>query len=553
MMAPSYRIPNLLSGTAGPSYNSKLMGTAKTDVARRVRQALTRMANRQALGSEVSDQTTSDDLARAARGYLGDAQILIASNREPYQHVQTPSGIEVVRSPGGLASALDSVARATGATWIAQGAADADRLVCDEEGRVRVPPGNERYTLKRLWLEPETRALEYRRFCNGCLWPLCHIVYVRPHFVAPRWRAYQEVNEQFAEAILSSLGARPGLVLLQDYHLGLCASALRARRPDLSIVMFWHIPWPNREVFRTFPWRRELLEGLLACDLVGFHIQYHATNFLDTVAQELESHIDHERFAIRRRGRKTFVRTYPISPDAAEISLAASEPWAARGAEQVREQLRLGDAQVVLGVDRLDYTKGIPERIAAYEHLLENHPELRGRVAFIQIAVPSRVDLPEYQSLAVTVEELTARLNRRFGSADRPAIHLITRNLGFRDLIPYYVLADVAVVSALHDGMNLVAKEYVAAKVQLDGALVLSPFTGAARELDQAIQASPYDTEALAAAIGRALTLDTAERARRMRAMREVVAGQNIYDWARKILRDARRLHLVSGAPRPGA
>src|SRR2546428_1541231 len=356
-----------------------------TDVRARVKGALTRMARRQALGSEISDQTRPEDLARAAGDFLGETPIVIASNREPYQHVRTPSGIEVVRSAGGLASALDSVARATGATWVAQGSADADRIVCDASGGIRVPPGNERYTLQRLWLSPESQALEYRRFCNGCLWPLCHIVYVRPHFVGTRWRAYQEVNDQFAEAILGALGPKPGLVLLQDYHLGLCASALRARRPDLSIIMFWHIPWPNREVYRTFPWRRELLEGLLACDLVGFHIQYHATNFLDTVAQELESNIDHERFAIRRRGRKTFVRTYPISPDAAEISLAASELWDARAAVHIREQLDLGEAKIVLGVDRLDYTKGIPERIAAYEHLLEHRPELRGRVAFIQI------------------------------------------------------------------------------------------------------------------------------------------------------------------------
>jgi len=528
------------------------MAPAGTHVGHRVRNALTRMARRQALGSEISGQTRPEDLARAASEYLGEAPIVIASNREPYQHIQTPSGIEVVRSPGGLASALDSVARATGATWVAQGAADADRLVADAQGRVRVPPGEDRYTLQRLWIEPEIKAVEYRRFCNGCLWPLCHIVYVRPHFVAARWRAYQEVNEQFAETILNSLGPRRGVVLLQDYHLGLCASALRARRPDLSIIMFWHIPWPNREVYRTFPWRRELLEGLLACDLVGFHIQYHAMNFLDTVAQELESNIDHERFAIRRRGRKTFVRTYPISPDAAEISLAASEPWATRAAAQIRESLDLGDRRVVLGVDRLDYTKGIPERLNAYDHLLTTRPELQGRVSFVQIGVPSRVDLPEYQALSEEVERLAGRLNRRFGEPDRPVVHLIMRNLGFRDLIPYYVMADVAVVSALHDGMNLVAKEYVAAKVNLDGALVLSPFTGAARELDQAIQASPYDTEALAGAIGRALTLTPEERARRMRAMREVVAGQNIYDWATKILRDTRRLHLVPGSSRSG-
>ncbi len=528
------------------------MSPAKTDMGARVRRALTRMALRQSLGSEISDQTRPEDLANAARSYLGEVPIVIASNREPYQHVLTPSGIEVIRSPGGLASALDSVARATGATWVAQGAADADRMVCDARGRVRVPPGEERYTLQRIWLEPE-RGLEYRRFCNGCLWPLCHIVYVRPHFVAGQWRSYQEVNEQFAEAILGALGPNPGLVLLQDYHLGLCASALRARRPDLSIIMFWHIPWPNREAYRTFPWRRELLEGLLSCDLVGFHIQYHAMNFLDTVAQEMEAHIDHERFAIRRRGRKTFVRTYPIAPDAAEISLAASESWAKRAAGEIRESLGLKDRKVVLGVDRLDYTKGIPERLAAYEHLLATRPELAESVSFVQIGVPSRVDLPEYRALSDLVEETAARLNRRFGAPGRPVVHLIMRNLGFRDLIPYYVLADVAVVSALHDGMNLVAKEYVAAKVDLDGALVLSPFTGAARELDQAIQASPYDAEALAGAIGRALTLPPEERARRMNGMREVVAAQNIYDWATKILRDARQLHLVPGTARPGA
>jgi trehalose-6-phosphate synthase len=529
------------------------MKDVKNEVGKRVRNALTRMARRQALGSEVSDQTRPEDLARVARDYLGNAPMVIASNREPYQHVSTPSGVEVIRSAGGLASALDSVARATGATWVAQGNGDADRLTVDASGRVRVPPGNERYSLQRIWISPESQSLEYRRFCNGCLWPLCHIVYVRPHFVAARWRAYQEVNEQFAEAILSALGPEPGLVLLQDYHLALCAATLRARRPDLSIIMFWHIPWPNREVYRTFPWRRELLEGLLACDLVGFHIQYHAINFMDTVAQELESNIDHERYAIRRRGRRTFVRTYPISPDAAEISIAASEPWATRAADHLRESLGLGGRAVVLGVDRLDYTKGIPERLAAYEHLLDTRPELRERVTFIQIGVPSRVDLPEYQALTETVERMVERLNQRFGTPEHPAIHLIMRNLGFRDLIPYYVLADVTVVSALHDGMNLVAKEYVAAKVNLDGALVLSPFTGAARELDQAIQASPYDAEALAAAVGRALDLDPAERAGRMRAMREVVAGQNIYDWATRIFQDAHRLHLVPAGARPRA
>ncbi|MBI4364414.1 MAG: trehalose-6-phosphate synthase, partial [Candidatus Latescibacteria bacterium] len=427
------------------------MSPAKGSPYGRVQRALRRVALREVLRGEEAAQTRPEDLARVARDYLGGAQVVLASNREPYQHVNGDGRIEVIRSPGGLASALDSVARATGAVWVAQATGDADRETADDRGRVRVPPGAERYTLQRLWVEPEERALEFSRFCNGCLWPLCHIVYVRPRFVASQWRAYREVNEQFAEAILDAVGQRPAIVLLQDYHLALCAPALRARRPDLSIILFWHIPWPNREVYRTLPWRRELLEGLLACDLLGFHIHYDAINFLESVGQELEANIDQERSGVRRRGRRTFVRAYPISPDAEEISLAASEPWAREGAASIRAGLGLGNTRVILGVDRLDYTKGIPERLAAYERLLESRPDLRDMVTFVQVGVPTRADLAEYQAVASAVEAGVAGLNRRFGAPGRPVIHLITRNLDDRELIPNYVLADVMVVSSLHD------------------------------------------------------------------------------------------------------
>ncbi|HEU4723728.1 MAG TPA: trehalose-6-phosphate synthase, partial [Candidatus Eisenbacteria bacterium] len=371
--------------------------------------------------------------------------------------------------------------------------------------------------------------------------------YVRPHFVASQWRAYQEVNEQFADAILEAVGDEPAIVLLQDFHLALAAAALRRRRPELAIVLFWHVPWPNPEVFRILPWAREILDGLLACDLVGFHIQHHGMNFIDTVAMELEARVDQERQAILRRGHRTFVRAYPISPDSAEISMASSEPWAIRAAEALRETYDLGDTRVVLGVDRLDYTKGIPERLAAYERFLELNPEAAEETSFIQIGVPSRVDLAEYQSLGAEVEAGVARLNERFGGRRGRIVHLITQNLDFRELIPYYVLADVLAVTSLHDGMNLVAKEYVASRVNRDGVLILSPYTGAARELEHAIQVSPYDVEASAAAIARALAMPESEQAERMRSLREVVAARNIYDWASKMFRDIKRLHLAPG------
>jgi len=523
------------------------------NTADRMLRALRRAAARSRRLRGFENQTSREDLGRLVRQYCEGVQIVIASRREPYQHVHGPAGIEVIRSPGGLASALDSVAQATGGLWVAQASGDADREGADPEGRVAVPPGQPRYTLQRVWIEPEEVAQEHNRFANGCLWPLCHLVYVRPRFVESEWRAYRAANQMFAEAILRAADERPTLVLLQDFHLALCAAYLRERRPDLTLVLFWHIPWPNPEAFRILPWKRDILEGLLACDLLGFHIPNHAMNFLDTVARELEAHIDRERNAVRRHQHRTFVRAYPVSPDAAEISRAASEPWAAEAARGLRSSLGIGEARVVLGVDRLDYTKGIPERLDAFERFLETHPEERDRVAFVQIGVPSRVDLPEYRALSQSVAEQVQRLNARFGTAGRPVVHLITRNLDFRELIPYYVLADVMTVTSLHDGMNLVAKEYVAARVRQDGALILSPFTGASRELDHAIQVSPYDTEALARAFARALNLAPDERSHRMAELREVVRAQNIYDWARKLLRDVRRLHLMPGTRRPPA
>jgi trehalose 6-phosphate synthase len=434
------------------------------------------------------------------------------------------------------------VAQTLGGVWVAHGSGGADRETVDARDRAPCPPERPRYTLRRVWLTDRDHALYYSGFSNSALWPLCHIAYVRPRFQPDDWNCYREVNWRFAEATLDETGAGPALVFLQDYHLALVPAYLRERRPDLLIAHFWHIPWPNPEVFRRLPWGREVLEGMLASDLIGFHTRAHALNFLDTVAALLEARVDHERLAIDRGGRRTWVRHFPIGVDADEIA-ALAESSATRAAERaIKEPLRLDGCLVVLGVDRLDYTKGIPERLDAFHRLLEKHPEWIGKLCFIQIGVPSRIELEEYRAVLASTREQVERINRSFprpagsGGAPAPTAHLIVDSLDFRELVPYYRLADLCAVTSLHDGMNLVAKEYLAASPDLEGALVLSPFTGAARELERAWLASPYDRDGLADAYHEALREGAAARRERMAALRETVLRRNIFDWAIEVL-----------------
>jgi trehalose 6-phosphate synthase len=347
------------------------------------------------------------------------------------------------------------------------------------------------------------------------------------------------VNRRFAEAALEEVGDAPAVVFIQDYHLALAARYLKAARPDLQVALFWHIPWPNAEVFRRLPWGAELLDGLLANDLLGFHIQFHAQNFLGTVADTLEARVDPEEMAVERGGKRTRVRVFPIGADAAEIAALATGTDAARGEEGVRERFPLGDARIGLGVDRMDYTKGIPERLEALERLYEKHPEWIGRFRFIQVAVPTRIELEDYRAVAARARECVARINARFAGDGPPLVHLVEENLDFRALVPLYRIADVCTVTSLHDGMNLVAKEYVAACADDQGALVLSPFTGAARELDGAWIASPFDREGLADAMHAALVEPPEQRRNRMRSMRQAVYQRTVFDWAEELLQGA--------------
>jgi len=516
------------------------------EFAQKVRGALARAAVRTERLSEGPPRTTREDLAAWARAHLRDRELVVVSNREPYSHRRESGRVRWIRNAGGLTVALDSVAQALGGVWVAHGSGSADRSSVDDHDHVACPPERPRYRLRRIWLSREDHELYYSGFSNGALWPLCHIAYVRPRFHTAEWERYRDVNRRFAEAVLEEIGDRPALVFIQDYHLAMVAGILKQHRPDLHVALFWHIPWPNPEVVRILPWHREILEGLLANDLVGFHIRAHARNFLDSVSATLEARVDREQFAVERGGKRTWVRNFPIGVNADEISVMAESAEARAAQRAIREELGLDGVTVGLGVDRLDYTKGIPERLEGLERLLEKHPEWAGRLCFIQIGVPSRIELREYREVMSRTRSLARRINRRFPRAGGPTVHLIEANLDFRELVPYYRIADLCAVTALHDGMNLVAKEYLAASPDLDGALVLSPFTGAARELERAWLASPYDRDGLADAYHAALTEPPESRRERMAALRETVLRQNIFDWAIEVFDTALGLNLIT-------
>lgn len=506
------------------------------DLADRARGALSRAAIRAQLRNQGPPRTTRSALVDWARAHLPDRKFVVVSNRQPYSHQRDGEEVRVVRNAGGLTVALDAVMQALGGVWVAHGSGSADRETVDAFDRVPCPPDQPRYSLRRVWLTKDDHARYYSGFANGALWPLCHIVYVRPRFELANWNSYERVNRRFAEVVLEEVGDEPALVFLQDYHLALAAKFIKERRPDLQVAMFWHIPWPNPEVFRVLPWKHEILEGMLANDVIGFHIQRHATNFLDAVSETLEARVDLERRAVDREGRRTWVHAAAISVDADDIAAAVEAPEVRRAESEIRRDLGLHSCLVGLGVDRLDYTKGIPERFEALDRCFEKYPSLQGRFAFVQIGVPSRIELSEYRNVQIHARRWAERLNARYPRPGGPTVHLIEANLDFRELLPYYRMADLCTVTSLHDGMNLVAKEYLAASPDLEGSLVLSPFTGAARELERARIVSPYDREALADSYYAALTESRDSRRERMAALRETVFRRNVFDWTIELL-----------------
>jgi trehalose-6-phosphate synthase/NhaP-type Na+/H+ or K+/H+ antiporter len=464
--------------------------------------------------------------------------LVVVSNREPYLHNDNGrGGIEVKPATGGVAVALDALMRERGGVWIAHGAGTADRTVVDTHDKVRVPPESPAYALRRLWIEEPTFSAYYGGFANEGLWPLCHVVDVRPKFRTEDWLAYQDVNTRFASAIHQEIGAADAPVFIQDYHLALVAPALRALRPDTRTALFWHIPWPNPDRLRICPWRGEIVNGLLANDLIAFQVERDRRNFLMAAEEELGAEIEVEASRVRIEGHATTVVSVPIGVDFDRIQGFAADPALIDEQQRLRERLNLRADIVGLGVDRLDYTKGIPERLDALDLLMTRRPELRGRMTFVQIGVPSRSDLESYSAIEAEIDRRVRQLNARHAiRGGAPVVAYHTQALGAFSLAALYRLAHFCIVSSLHDGMNLVAKEFVAARDDERGVLVLSALAGAAQELEDAVIINPYDADAFAGALAQAIDMPADEQARRMRAMRKVVAGRNVFNWASDIL-----------------
>jgi len=462
-------------------------------------------------------------------------------------HERDAGGIRVVQPASGMVVALDPIVRATGGVWVAHGSGTADRLVVDSRGRMAMPPEKPRYTLRRVWLTRKEENGYYFGLSNRALWPLCHIVYTRPRFSRNDWEAYRNVNRRFCDAILEEVDGCPAIVFIQDYHLALLPRLLRQERPDLALVHFWHIPWPNREAFRIFPWGEELLDGLLGNDIMGFHIQYHCNNFMDTVDRGIEAKVDYEQFQIFRGGRPTHVRAFPISVDFRQIGKdATSGPVEERRLNFIKE---LGDevlrTRVFVGADRIDYTKGIPERIRGFDLLLKNHPELREKVTLLQLAAPSRTHIEEYRDINDKLDDLVDEVNWRHQTEDWMPIRFLRAHHDYQAVLASYRLADILVVTSLHDGMNLVAKEFISARNDGDGVLLLSRYTGAARELADALLVNPYDTDELADAMYEAYIMPEKERRKRMRRMRSQIRNHTVFDWGGKIFEELEYIRPV--------
>jgi trehalose-6-phosphate synthase len=479
---------------------------------------------------------TKESLCELVKDKLKDYHFISVSNREPYIHTFSGRAIKCTVPASGLTVALDPVMQASGGTWIAHGSGDADREVVDQSSKVNVPPENPKYTLKRVWLSREEEEGYYYGFANQALWPLCHIVYHRPVFRQTDWDAYQKVNQIFARNVLEETGNKKAFVFIQDYHLALVAKLIKEHNPGIITAQFWHIPWPNPEAFRICPWQKEILEGLLSNDLCGFHIRYHCNNFMDTVSRALEARIDYERYEISYNNDKTVVRPFPISVDFDDFSLNAQTKEVENEIIRLKKNWGLTDESIGLGIERFDYTKGIPERLRAIERLFHNNPQYLEKMVFIQAGVTSRTHIDAYKILLKEIETQVEQINLKYGTDRWKPIILICKNLPQLTLLALRRMADFCIVSALHDGMNLVAKEYVASRFDEDGVLILSQFTGSARELTDALLINPYATDLFATAIKTALEMPREERRKRMKRMLNIVRENNIYKWAGEII-----------------
>ncbi|HAJ57078.1 MAG TPA: trehalose-6-phosphate synthase [Candidatus Omnitrophica bacterium] len=480
---------------------------------------------------------TKESLHEFIREKMGDYLFIVVSNREPYVHLYKKGKIEYIRGAGGVVTALDPVMQACRGLWVVNGSGEADRKVTDGQGKIAVPPDNPSYTLKRIWLTKEEENGYYYGYSNEAIWPLCHMAFQRPVFRSEDWEYYQQVNKKFAKAIMDEVGDKKAFIWIQDYHFCLLPKYLKEMAPNqLIIAHFWHIPWPGYEAFSICPQRKEILDGLLANDLLGFHIRCHCDNFFSAVDREIESKIDRERFSVVRGGHETIIRPYPISVDFQGISSVVESQKVAQAMDALKEEFQLSGCRLLLGIDRIDYTKGIPERMAGIDRLLEKHPEYKEKIVFLQVGEISRLHIPRYKALNDEINALVEQINWKHSTGMWKPIIMIRRHMSFSELLALNRLCDVAVVSSLHDGMNLVAKEFVSSRVDNQGVLVLSEFTGASRELTDAILINPFDRDQVAEGLFTALELSAEDAQKRMVKMRNIVELNNIFRWAGKAI-----------------
>ena len=492
---------------------------------------------------------TAERLKEHVRQEISDKNLIIVSNREPYMHSRKGNNIECIIPAGGLVTALDPILKACGGIWIAHGSGDADLEMADPNGRLAVPPDEPKYMLRRIFLTKEEEEGYYYGFSNEGIWPLCHITHTRPTFRLDDWINYQKVNQKFAEAIIDEIkDQNEPLIFIQDYHFALLPLLIKAKRPDAHVALFWHIPWPNPEAFGICPWKKEILLGLLGADLIGFHIQFHCNNFLETIDRFLESKINWEQFTIERRGGITAVKPFPIS--IAFSNSFKNEKQQKYNKKELRElvnkKIGITPKYIGVGVDRIDYTKGIVERFNAVERLMEKYPEYIGQFTFVELGAPSRTHIKKYHDLMAELDETVDKINWRFQTKGWKPIVFLKAHHSHEQINPFYKAVDLCMVTSLHDGMNLVAKEFVASRDDNDGVLILSQFTGASRELQDAIIVNPYSTEEMADSIHIALTMNSNEKSERMLRMRAVLKERNVYRWAANIITTLSRLRITS-------
>jgi alpha,alpha-trehalose-phosphate synthase [UDP-forming] len=492
---------------------------------------------------------TSQRLADHVRNRLNGSNLFVVSNREPYRHTRQDKKVKVTVPPSGLVTAIEPILRACHGTWVAHGSGNADAETVDTHDHLQVPPDDPRYTLRRVWLSSEEEDGYYNGFSNEGLWPLCHIAHTRPTFRTSDWEYYNKVNQKFADAVAEEIaGEEHPVVLIQDYHFALLPRLLKDRMPQARIAIFWHIPWPNAESFSICPWQRELLDGLLGADLIGFHTQAYCNNFLNTVHNVLEAKVDWEHFSIERNQHRSSILPFPISVELVDDhSLVQTGMTAEEERSALLQELGLEATYLGVGVDRVDYTKGILERFQAVESLLERYPKYQGKFTFIQIGAPTRSRIKRYAEFQAEVKAEAERINNRFKRGKWKAIVFQNREHTHEEVKRYYRAAHLCMVTSLHDGMNLVAKEYVAERQDERGVLILSRFTGSAKELHDAIIVNPYDIESTAEAVAQALEMNVSEMVDRMRRMRRSVRERNIYWWAGTLIGELCDVRLKKG------